>query len=92
VGPLYRWEFEKGGRPLTISVSGSLIVDDVPTMIAAALDGVGLAYVMDATVIDHVKSGRLVRVLEDWCPPFPGFFLSRRQTSPTLQALIQLLR
>lgn len=94
-GSVYRWEFEKRGKPVTVSVSGPLIFNDVDLMLRAALDGVGLTFVLEDQVIDHLASGRLVRVLEDWCPPFDGFFLyypSRRHESPALQALVETLR
>ena len=94
-GSVYRWEFEKRGKPVTVSVSGPLIFNDVDLMLRATLDGVGLAFVLEDQVIDHLASGRLVRVLEDWCPPFDGFFLyypSRRHQSPALQALVETLR
>ena len=63
--------------------------------IRAAIDGVGLAFVDDDRVAAHLSNGALVRVLEDWCPPFPGFFLyypGRRQLPPALSALIEALR
>ena len=92
---LYRWEFDKGKKSLSVSVNGPLIVDDVETLIRAAIDGVGLAFVSDERVIPHLESGELVRVLDDWCQPFPGFFLyypSRRQQPAALSALIATLR
>lgn len=92
---LYRWEFDKGRRSLAVAVTGPLIVDDVEVVIHAALDGVGLAFVGEDLVAEHLKDGTLVRVLEDWCPPFPGFFLyypSRRQHPAALAALIETLR
>jgi len=93
-GAIYRWEFDKGKQSLAIGVSGPLVVDDVELSIRAALDGVGLAFVDDDRIAGHLASGALVRVLEDWCPPFPGFFLyypSRRQLPPPLSALIETL-
>ena len=92
---LYRWEFEKGKKSLSVSVNGPLIVDDVGLVTRAALDGVGLAFISDESVAPHFSTGALVRVLEDWCQPFPGFFLyypSRRQQSAALSALIKTLR
>jgi DNA-binding transcriptional LysR family regulator len=92
---LYRWEFDKGNKSLSVSVNGPLIVDDVETLIRAAIDGVGLAFVSDERVIPQLESGELVRVLDDWCQPFPGFFLyypSRRQQPAALSALIATLR
>lgn len=92
---VYRWEFERGGRPLTVAVDGPLDTDDLELTIRAALDGVGLAYSFEDHVAPHLASGALVRVLEDWCPPFPGFFLyypSRRQMPAALEALVETLR
>ena len=92
---IYRWEFDKGRKSLSVAVTGPLIVDDVETLIRAAIDGVGLAFVSDERVAPQLAAGELVRVLEDWCQPFPGFFLyypSRRQQPPALAALIHALR
>jgi DNA-binding transcriptional LysR family regulator len=92
---VYRWEFDKGKQSLAVSVNGPLILDDVEVMIRAAVDGVGLAFVSEERVAPHLATGALVRVLEDWCPPFPGFFLyypSRRQLPAALSALIETLR
>jgi DNA-binding transcriptional LysR family regulator len=94
-GPVYRWEFEKRGRPATVSVSGPLVANDVEFMIRAALDGVGLAYTLENFVSAHIARGELVRVLGGWCPPFDGYFLyypSRRHQPPALQALVEALR
>jgi len=92
---VYRWEFDKGKKSLSVAVNGPLIVDDVETLIRAAVDGIGLAFVSDERVAPHLKNGELIRVLEDWCQPFPGFFLyypSRRQQPAALTALINALR
>ena len=92
---LYRWEFDKGHQSLTVAVNGPLIVDDVEVMIRAAIDGVGLAFAIEDRIAHHLASGALVRVLEDWCPPFAGYFLyypSRRQQTAALSALIAMLR
>ena len=94
-GPVYRWEFEKRGKPVTVSVSGPLIVNDVDLTLRAALDGLGLAFLFEEHAADHIARGELVRVLEDWCPPFEGFFLyypSRRHQPAALQALVDALR
>lgn len=93
-GP-YRWEFEKGGETFAVDVSGPLIVDNADLMIRAAIDGLGLTFSFEEYVAPHISRGALVRVLEDWCPPFAGYFLyypSKRQQSPTLSALIETLR
>ena len=92
---IYRWEFDKGKQSLTVAVNGPLIVDDVDLVIRAALDGVGLAYLGEDRAAPHLDSGALLRVLEPWCQPFPGFFLyypSRRQQPAALSALIDALR
>lgn len=92
---VYRWEFDKGRKSLSVAVSGPLVVDDVETLVRAALDGVGLAFVSDERVMPQRKSGELIRVLDDWRQPFPGFFLyypSRRQQPAALAALIHVLR
>ena len=92
---LYRWEFDKGKKSLSVAVNGPLAVDDVELLVRAALDGIGLAFVSDERVEPELESGELIRVLEDWCQPFPGFFLyypSRRQQPAALSALINTLR
>ena len=94
-GAVYRWEFEKRGKSVTVSVSGPLLFTDPAFTLRAALDGLGLAYVFEEDVADHLARGQLVRVLEDWCPPFDGYFLyypSRRHRPPALQALVDMLR
>lgn len=92
---LYRWEFERGKKSMSVSVNGPLIVDDVGLVTRAALDGVGLALISDENVAPYFETGALIRVLEDRCQPFPGFFLyypSRKQQSAALSALIKTLR
>jgi DNA-binding transcriptional LysR family regulator len=92
---LYRWEFEKGGREVTVGVGDPIVLDDVDLMVRAALDGVGIAYTFEEQVKPLLAKRRLVRVLEDWCPPFPGYFIyypSRRHQPPGLSALIDGLR
>ena len=94
-GGLYPWEFEKDGQSLAVRVNGSLVFNDIDLMVAAALDGRGLAHVFEDQVAPHLAAGRLLRVLDEWCPPFPGFYLyypSRRQTPPALAALVDTLR
>jgi DNA-binding transcriptional LysR family regulator len=92
---LYRWEFQKGKKELTVAVNGPLIVDDLGLAIRGALDGIGLAFADESEVAEYLRDGRLVRVLQDWCQPYPGFFLyypSRRQQPAALAAAISILR
>ena len=92
---VYRWEFEKGKKSLSVGVSGPLIADDVAIVIRAAIDGVGLAFVTEEQAAPLLADGSLVRVLEDWCQPFTGFFLyypSRRQQPAALAVVINALR
>lgn len=92
---VYRWEFDKGKKSLSVAVNGPLIVDDVELLTCAAIDGIGIAFMSEEHAAPHLASGALLRVLEDWCQPFPGFFLyypSRRQQPPALSALISTLR
>ncbi|HYT66659.1 MAG TPA: LysR family transcriptional regulator [Vicinamibacterales bacterium] len=91
----YRWEFDKGKQSLAVAVDGPLVVDDVQLLIRAAIDGVGLTFLMEQHAAPYLANGQLVRVLEDWCEPFAGYFLyypSRRQQPAALTALIETLR
>lgn len=93
-GP-YRWEFEQGRKTVTVGVNGPLIVDDTNLVIRAALAGAGLGLAYEEQVAEHVAKRRLIRVLEDWLPPFPGFFMyypSRQHQPAALSALVQALR
>ena len=94
-GTIYKWEFERGHRKVEVGVDGPLIFDDEIMVLDAALAGLGLAYLIEDQVASLLRTGTLSRVLEDWCPPFPGFFLyypGRRQISPALAALIDTIR
>jgi DNA-binding transcriptional LysR family regulator len=91
----YRWEFDKDGVALAVDVSGPLIVDNADLMVRAAIDGLGLTFSFEEYVAPQIESGALVRVLDDWCPPFAGYFLyypSRRQQPAAMAALIETLR
>jgi DNA-binding transcriptional LysR family regulator len=92
---LYRWEFEKGKKTLSVAVNGPLIVDDLQLVIQGALEGLGLAFMAEHDVAPYLADGRLVRVLQDWCQPYPGFFIyypNRRQQTAALTALVSVLR
>jgi DNA-binding transcriptional LysR family regulator len=94
-GGLYAWEFEKGGRELKVRVEGQLVFNSLALRLDAALAGFGLAYLPEDQVQTHLADGRLIRVLADWCPPFPGYHLyypSRRQPTPAFAVLVDALR
>jgi DNA-binding transcriptional LysR family regulator len=92
---LYRWEFEKGRKALTVSPQGPVSFDDPDLVIQAVLKGIGIGTAMEETLRGMISEGRLVQVLEDWCPTFQGYFLyypSRRNQPAALSALIDILR
>jgi DNA-binding transcriptional LysR family regulator len=94
-GQLARWHFTGPEGSLKVDVEGPLVINDANFLRDAAIAGVGLTCLPEAAVEPHLASGALVRVLEDWCAPFPGFYLyhpSRHQTPPALRALISFLR
>ena len=94
-GALYRWEFEKDGEELTVSVEGPLILTEDRPIIKAAIGGAGLAYLFRSRVETAIAEGRLERVMEDWCAPYAGPYLyypSRRQMRPALRAFIDFFR
>jgi DNA-binding transcriptional LysR family regulator len=94
-GGLYAWEFQKGNRELKVRVEGQVVFNGTGPMLDAALAGFGLAYVPEDTVRTHLAEGRLIRVLADWCPPYPGYHLfypSRRQPTPAFALLVDALR
>ena len=71
-GGYFPWEFEKRGREINVRVEGQLAVNSLELARSAALDGLGLAYLPDDLVEEHIAGKQLVRVLEDWCEPIPG--------------------
>lgn len=94
-GPLHRWEFAQDGAPFSVDARGPLVLNADDLMLRAALDGVGIAFLNEVDVAPHLAAGRLLRVLEAWCPPIPGFHLYHprsRQTSASLRALIDVLK
>jgi DNA-binding transcriptional LysR family regulator len=94
-GTIYKWEFERGHHKVDVGVDGPLVFDDEGMVIDATLAGIGLGYLIEDQVATLLRTGALLRVLEDWCPPFPGFFLyypGRRQVSPALAAFIDAIR
>lgn len=94
-GDLYAWEFERDGQSIKVRVNGQATFGNTFLMLRAALDGMGFAYVPLDVIEPHVEAGRLVPVLQDWWPLFPGYHLyytNRRQISPALALVIQALR
>lgn len=94
-GALYRWEFERHGISETINVTGPLTLTDQVLMVDAAIDGIGIAFVPDFLVADGLRDGRLERVLDEWCPAFPGVYLyypGRRHVPSGLRALIDTIK
>jgi len=94
-GGLYAWEFEKDGHKLNVRVEGQLVFNSGMQILRSAVAGLGLAYVPKDTAQEHLAAGRLVQVLEDWSPTFPGYHLyypSRRQSSPAFAVLVKALR
>jgi DNA-binding transcriptional LysR family regulator len=94
-GGLYAWEFERDGRELNVRVGGQLTFNYVPMVLEAACAGFGLACLPDDHLEPYLEDGRLVRVLEDWCPLFAGYHLyypSRRQTTPAFALVLEALR
>jgi DNA-binding transcriptional LysR family regulator len=94
-GGLFAWEFERDGRELKVRVEGQLVFNNIALRLHAALAGFGLAYLPDDQVRPHFADGRLVRVLEDWCPSFAGYHIyypSRRQPMPAFTLLVEALR
>jgi DNA-binding transcriptional LysR family regulator len=94
-GGLLPWEFDKDGRSITVRVEGQLIFNTMSLALRAVLDGLGLGYCLDDMAAEAIADGRLIRVLEDWCEPFPGYHIyypSRCQLSPALRLLIDALR
>lgn len=94
-GGMYVWEFDKDGREVKVRVEGQLAFNAISDIRRAALGGYGLAYLPEDYVQPYLDDGRLIRVLEDWCHPFPGYYLyytSRRQPTPAFALLVEALR
>lgn len=94
-GGLMPWDFEKDGQPLNVRVDGQATFSTSPHIVDAALDGLGIAFLLRDELAPHIHSGALVSVLEDWCPEFPGYYLfypSRRHPSPAFSLVLDALR
>ncbi|PTD17174.1 LysR family transcriptional regulator [Sphingomonas fennica] len=93
-GGLLPWEFERDGREVNIRAKGQLIVNDGVLAAAAVRAGAGLGILMEHEVAEEIADGRLVQVLDEWCPSFPGchLYYPNRQVTPALRALVDALR
>jgi len=94
-GGIFPWDLDKDGHEVNVRIEGQLVFNNISLRLNSALDGLGLAYLPEDQVLTHVEQGRLVRVLEDWCGPFPGYHLyypSRRHASPAFSLLVETLR
>jgi DNA-binding transcriptional LysR family regulator len=94
-GAIYAWEFEQNGLAFEVRVPGPLTFNEPQLMLDAALDGLGIAYLLESDVAAHVGSGGLVTLLAEWTAPFPGFYLyypSRLQMRPVFGAFLDVLR
>lgn len=94
-GGVFPWGLEKDERDVKVRGDGQLVFNSLAMRLASALDGLGVAYMPEDHVLPYLADGRLVRVLEEWCPYFPGYHLyypSRRHSSPALTVLVENLR
>jgi DNA-binding transcriptional LysR family regulator len=94
-GGLLPWDFQKGRRELKVRANGQWVFNSGEPILRAALAGYGLAFIPEDMVLEHLAAGRLVRVLDDWCQPYPGYHLyypSRRQSSRALGVIVETLR
>ncbi|MDX8326414.1 LysR substrate-binding domain-containing protein [Agrobacterium tumefaciens] len=94
-GSLFRWRFEKDDEPVQIDVRGPITLDEAGLVRTSVLEGTGLGYTMEEEVLPDIKAGRLVRVLEDWTPPYPGlclYYPGRRNLSAGVKAFLDLAR
>lgn len=94
-GGLYIWDFSDGKNDITIRVKGQLIFSSASQIKRACLAGLGIAYLPYDMMKDDVEQGKLIRVLSDWCPPFPGYHIyypNRREPSSAFTTIIEALR
>lgn len=94
-GTIFQWGLEKDGHQVKLRSEGQLVLNTLGLRIAAALDGMGIAYLPEDQILAYVAAGRLVRVLDDWCQPFPGYHLyypSRKHPSAAFSLLLDRLR
>lgn len=95
LGGLYAWEFERKAEKLRVRVDGQFLIDTTFQKITVAVAGLGLAYLPEDAVAAELADGRLIRVLDDWCEPYPGSYLyypSRKHHPPAFRLLVEALR
>ncbi|MGK9262925.1 LysR family transcriptional regulator [Sinorhizobium meliloti] len=94
-GSTYRWRFEKDGEQVQIDVEGQISLDEASLTRAAVLAGTGIGYLFEQDILPEIKTGRVIRVLEDWTPPYPGlclYYPGRRNLSAAVRAFLELAR
>lgn len=94
-GGLYVWEFTRNGQEIRVRVDGNLTFNTSYAMIDAALSGLGIAFLPEDIVADHIASGALTLLLDEWSSPFPGYYIyypMRRQNSPAFRVVVDALR
>ena len=94
-GSLFRWRFEKDGEQVQIDVRGQITLDEASLTRTAVLDGAGLGYLFEQDILSEINSGRAIRILDDWTPPYPGlclYYPGRRNLSAGVRAFLELAR
>ncbi|MFF0922608.1 LysR family transcriptional regulator [Rhizobium leguminosarum] len=94
-GSLFRWRFEKDGEPVQIDVRGPIALDEASLTRTAVLESAGVGYLFEQDILSDIEAGRVIRVLEDWTPPYPGlclYYPGRRNLSAGVRAFLDLAR
>ncbi|WP_037435952.1 LysR family transcriptional regulator [Sinorhizobium fredii] len=94
-GSLFRWRFEKDGEQVQIDVRGPITLDEARLTRTAVLDSAGVGYIFEQDILPDIDAGRVIRILEDWTPPYPGlclYYPGRRNLSAGVRAFLELAR
>lgn len=94
-GGIFPWDFDKDGHEVNVRIEGQLVFNNISLRLNSALDGLGLTYLPEDQVLSYIENGQLIRVMDDWCGPFPGYHLyypSRRHASPAFALFVETLR
>ncbi|MEY9626262.1 LysR family transcriptional regulator [Sinorhizobium fredii] len=94
-GSLFRWRFEKDGEQVQIDVRGPITLDEASLTRTAVLDSAGVGYIFEQDILPDIDAGRVIRILEDWTPPYPGlclYYPGRRNLSAGVRAFLELAR